>query len=828
MKTGRIVSALTALTLALSLSAFHISADEAPLKEQDIDCTECTDTINNPGMGYTSTLWYTCKPGETQVKDPTGSLVLMFIDIGAFSSGQNGTKNEDGSYTEGTDYDLDYTFFDALRGTFENCRKNGCTIALRFRYDANGKTNPEPSTFEQLLKHISQIKESRILEDYKDILMFVESGFVGAWGEQHSGKYTSVDYKAKVLDAMLDCVPDPIPVTVRTPDTAAKLFGVPRNELDRYTAPEWSREARVGMYNDGYMGSDSDLGTYANRSIETDWLNRQTLRSYYGGEYSGALDWAKKYDTYLPENALPEMYKTHVSYINSNIYQLYKEYTFGEKYDTSGADNSAYYGQTVFKFIRDHIGYRFVLRDSKLSESVTRGGKLSLDFTVENTGFANPIREQNAELILEKNGNYVVTGADIDDTKWYSAQKSNCKLSFKIPGELVTGKWNAYLRLSVGRSSVSTSYMRTVRFANKGIWQPALGANLLGSFEVTDTGDKALLSDNSFYQTDTAEPKKTNGDMYTVNNIIIMDGDRSGDREWTEEHLIKQSDKGGKMYLNADESALYIMTEIDDDSSAPVYNYQLKDAETGESYWIYYASNGFVYFNKGKYDGCIFKRNGKYAEFKIPFGDVMGLKAGTKISSLRMFLQDSGNDWKLKEDMTAKDIEVPSNLNIYSAKRTVCMNRGDSITLYPITSAYDQSELDGSDPVVYPKTVTYQWYKDGKLFEEPHGRFITVKAEDSSAVGVYSVKIGYRDSSTSKTVDMCEIKEVFDTEQPSPLKGDTDKNGTVDIADAVLLKKYLIKQADMESISFDCADMDDDGRICVTDFLILKRKILGL
>ena len=33
---------------------------------------------------------------------------------------------------------------------------------------------------------------------------------------------------------------------------------------------------------------------------------------------------AQKYDTYLPQNAIPEMYKTHLSYINSNIYNLYK------------------------------------------------------------------------------------------------------------------------------------------------------------------------------------------------------------------------------------------------------------------------------------------------------------------------------------------------------------------------------------------------------------------------------------------------------------------------------------------------------------------------
>ena len=83
------------------------------------------------------------------------------------------------------------------------------------------------------------------------------------------------------------------------------------------------------------MGSDSDLGTYSNRAAQTAWMEKQMEHTYYGGEFSGNLDWAKKYDTYLPENAIPEMYRTHLSYINSNIYQLYKDYTFGAEYDVT-------------------------------------------------------------------------------------------------------------------------------------------------------------------------------------------------------------------------------------------------------------------------------------------------------------------------------------------------------------------------------------------------------------------------------------------------------------------------------------------------------------
>lgn len=41
----------------------------------------------------------------------------------------------------------------------------------------------------------------------------------------------------------------------------------------------------MGLYNDGYMGSNSDLGTFSNREIETNWLHRVTEETYYGGEF---------------------------------------------------------------------------------------------------------------------------------------------------------------------------------------------------------------------------------------------------------------------------------------------------------------------------------------------------------------------------------------------------------------------------------------------------------------------------------------------------------------------------------------------------------------
>lgn len=808
MKFSKLMSAAAALIIGVSgIPVGTAAAADEQLVDSGLDYTESTDTINNPGMGYTSTLWYTCKPGNTPVKNPTGSIVLMFINIGAFSSGANGTTDEDKNYTEGTDYDLDDAFFAGLRGTFENARKNGCTIAVRFRYDENGKTNPEPASFDQVLRHIDQIKENGILEDYKDILMFVESGFVGAWGEQHSGKYTSLEYKAQLLDAMLDLVPDDISVTVRTPNTFAKWAGIPTSEIDQWVSEPGSDAARVGMYNDGYMGSDSDLGTYSNRQKETDWLGRQTVAAYYGGEFSGNLSWAQKYDTYLPENAIPEMYKTHLSYINSNIYALYKDYTFSEQYDTVDADNSAYYGQTVHKFMRDHLGYRFVLRDSDLSGEVEQGGTLKLDISVENTGFANPIRPQKAEVILEKDGNYVKTEVDIDTREWRSCTTSDEELELKIPGGLEPGDWNVYLRFSVGNDGVKDGHMRSVHFANNGIWNPSLGANLMGSFKVTKSNSIPNLTNTKLVQTNAENAvAASEGDMYTINNMTILDGVRSGEAEWTDS-LLLGTNGDRKLYVTNDDKYLYVMAEIEQSATSPVYNLQIRNgSEDDKFYWMYYASNGYVYFNNGSYDGCDCKRIGKYSEFRIPFGSVMNIYPGTVLSSVRVSIQDSSNEWVNVGEVTGKNYTVTDTFYVYTEKRTVSLNQNDDLPMLV------EASLD---------SAKYQWYHDGEVISGANEKTFTLKNASADSEGLYTVEIT-SETGTVREVEVCQIEKVYS----SSLKGDLNGDGEVTVADAVILQRYLLGAMRPDEFIFANSDIIEDGSTDAFDMIEMRRLII--
>lgn len=636
---------LSAIAIGICITPVSVNAETEILKDSGIDYTETVSTINNPGAGYTSAVWYECKPNDTPVKNPNGNLVVLFVDIGAFSSSINGEK----------DYDLDESFFSGIRATLENCRKNGSTVGLRFRYDANGISNPEPETFEKILEHIHQIADDGFLNDYEDIIMYVESGFVGAWGEQHSGKFTSLEYKARLLDELLKIVPKSISVTVRTPNIICEWAGIETDEIAEYVTESGSDAARIGLYNDGYMGSDTDLGTYINptRKESLQFMKKQMTHAYYGGEFSGNIEFAKQYDTYLPENSIAEMYDTHLSYINSNIWDLYKEYIYTADLNIQNCDNSAYYGETVYKFMRDHIGYRFVLRDSDLTSETKQGGDVTVKFRIENTGFANPIKAQNSEVILEKGRKYMICDTDIDDREWFSTETVSEELNLKLPSDIETGDWNIYLKLTAGKTDAEVAE-RTVQFANNNIYNSSLGANYLGTVTVKED----LNAENqNFYELGN---KVSNGIIYDYNGRIFIDG-FIGEREWQDKDLIAESNES-KVYMKSDKDYIYICADVPDTAKAPVYNLQWKSKTAENQTWIYYASNGFVYFSGDDYSGVTCKFNGGIVEWKIPIDETMNLNQNDELDFIRIFVQDSANEWKVIDDLKTNDIKLSSEI----------------------------------------------------------------------------------------------------------------------------------------------------------------------
>ncbi len=116
-------------------------------------------------------------------------------------------------------------------------------------------------------------------------------------------------------------------------------------------------------------------------------------------------------------------------------------------------------------------------------------------------------------------------------------------------------------------------------------------------------------------------------------------------------------------------------------------------------------------------------------------------------------------------------------------------------------------------------------------------RFLAAVCEEAYTRGhcpvMWSTPGGHYDRETCKMADQELQKKLYaiggkpfapkTVTPPAPLRGDLDGSGTVAAADAVLLQKYLLQQADAVS---EAADLNGDGKISAVDLTLLKQLIL--
>lgn len=83
-------------------------------------------------------------------------------------------------------------------------------------------------------------------------------------------------------------------------------------------------------------------------------------------------------------------------------------------------------------------------------------------------------------------------------------------------------------------------------------------------------------------------------------------------------------------------------------------------------------------------------------------------------------------------------------------------------------------------------------------------------------------------TTTSVTTASSSLSSTTHTEKPDDLKGDVNQDGTVSIADAVLLRKYILGIKKSSDIELSLADCDENMRINIFDVCILMNILLNL
>ena len=422
--------------------------------QQNLNYQESTERINNPDQGFYRPIYVRITEDgisyNKNIVNDTTQLYHLRIDISAFSQANN--EIADKALTENA-----LSGIDELLSYLQE--KNKSAIA-RFVYDPglNGSSNKEPA-LDMILQHISQL--STILDQYHDTLTAIEVGLIGPWGEMHTSTMANKDVINALIDAYLNNTTE-IPILVRTPKMIYNYLGITIDDIDTYRIESTAKAYRLGLFNDGYLGSSNDLGTYSNREKEIPWLALQNGHLPYGGEV--VIPNSTLHDI---ENCPEEMFQLHLSYLNIewnyNVIDKWKNSTYTE---AAGAD-SLYYGETAFQYIENHMGYRFVLENSIL-EYDTAVSQFGIDLSLRNVGFGNLNRPMNMTLLLESETGEITF---IDAGQFNGGEK----ITFQTDLTLKDGNYNVYLKLDKGNGKYA------LRFAND-LWNEELQANRIGSF----------------------------------------------------------------------------------------------------------------------------------------------------------------------------------------------------------------------------------------------------------------------------------------------------------------------------------------------------------
>lgn len=452
---------------------------------------ESLEELDNPERGFYEPVGYEMKASGNEILNLKYNLVHLRVGISAFSKAANGSE------------DLPFTqdMLDALDGTLKNVKKNGGSVIIRFAYDDfDGTKNLEPS-MDMMLMHINQLES--VFEQNKDVIAYVELGLFGPWGEMHSSEMCTTDNVSVALDAMLKAVPEDITIGVRTPAYYAAWAKVERKNLHNDITQKGTDAYRVGLYNDGYLGSESDLGTFSNRETETTWLSNQARHTFYGGEVVANRAEGEPLNTvaYMSEEA----FKTHTTYLNlywnDSVIDSWKE----EIYQGEGV---RYQGQTGYTYVVNHLGYRYVLRQCQTDSQGRQGESFQLDMKVENVGFANIINAKKASVILEGDNKTYEIITDIDVRNWNSKELTEIKKSIVLPDDIATGEYKVYFRISKYGDYTSDNNYQCIQFANDGIWKESIGANQIGSICVLERQESAVTPEEPTTQENPTKPEE--------------------------------------------------------------------------------------------------------------------------------------------------------------------------------------------------------------------------------------------------------------------------------------------------------------------------------
>lgn len=274
---------------------------------------------------------------------------------------------------------------------------------VRFLYDWDGENEQyEPQSMDLVLEHMQQT--GGILRKYRDHIFTLQGLFVGNWGEINGTKYADTHSLQQLAKQLIDVTEGQMYLAVRTPAQWRQIME--SADAGRQADQDDLLADRLGLFNDGMLGSGNDCGTYGegraeeagiyqawSREEELAFQEELCLRVPNGGEV--IID--NEYNDF--DRAVTDLKTMHVTYLNEDYDQAVLEKWADSTVHTPGCFD----GMDGLSYIRRHLGYRLLLSDVSMEHDFLKD-TVNVKAALQNVGFA-PVYMECEPVILVKDEN---------------------------------------------------------------------------------------------------------------------------------------------------------------------------------------------------------------------------------------------------------------------------------------------------------------------------------------------------------------------------------------------------------------------------------------
>lgn len=405
------------------------------------DSNESTEALSNPYTGFYTMTGITLSdtdipsiPDTLKSADTSTQLVMLEINLLSYR-----------------DRDISDAALSNLDTYLSEWKASGHQLILRFLYDWNGQNlSSEPDSIEQIMTHMKQV--APVINRYKDCVYLLQGIFVGNCGEMTQSRYLDQNSMTTLMNTLDSNIDPSIFLSVRTPRHRRMILDSAQIPSES-SAFNGTLSSRLGLFNDGMLGSANDTGTYGDGSHTPSEILEAWSRE-------DELNYQKKLCRYVPnggevildnpfndlEHALSDLKTMHVSYLNKD----YDTSVLNKWKQTGYTGNDTLYNSVSgYDYIAGHLGYRYVLTGSQMSPSPLLDRNARFSLTLKNTGFSNAYRPFDVTLsVVNTDGKLLDRIPVKTDTRLWNLGKQTHVTSAIPVRDYPTGKYQIYVKLS--------------------------------------------------------------------------------------------------------------------------------------------------------------------------------------------------------------------------------------------------------------------------------------------------------------------------------------------------------------------------------------------